>query len=225
MMLMMSMGTALMSGTAAVGGAISGTAAALGSALGITGGAAAAGAGATAAAGAGAAATGTAAAGTAAAGAAAGTAAAGGSALASLQGAASALSAFSTFAGGLAAKRASDQAAYDEGLAAKQETIIGQQESNDILDQALNTLARQKITIGASGVSAFSGTARNITREGVADTERAISITGDNASLRAMRRRSAARALRKRGQGQLFGAIGGAAAQGVDAYAKFKTLG
>lgn len=218
-------GSTLLSGATAAGSAIAGAGASLGSALGITG----AASGASAAAGAGSALSGVAAhAGATSSAAAISQVAAAGSGgtniLALLQGGANTLGAFSTFVGGLAQKRAFDQAAIDEQQAADQERIIGLQEGNDILDEAVSTLARQRIVLGASGVDAFSGTADRVIRRGVSDTERDVRLTGDNATIRALQRRRVARSLRRRGRGALISSIGASAAQGVDAFAKFKEV-
>jgi hypothetical protein len=196
-------GAALMGGATAAGSTIAGASATLGSALGL-GGTAAGATGAAATAG--------------------GAAAGSSSALALLQGGANALSAFGTLASGLATKRASDQRAADEEVAARQEQIIGLQEGNDILDNAISTLARQRITIGASGVDAFSGTAEGRIREGVSDTEENLRLTGDNASIRALRRRRTARSLRRSGRAGLIGAGFQAGAQGLNAAAKFREV-
>lgn len=213
---LIAIGATVSSGAAAAGASLAGASSSLGAALGF--GSAAGGAGAVTGLHAGAAGL--------AANAGIGAAAGGSSGVLSLlSGASSALGAFSTFAGALSQKRQADQAAYDAGIAARQEDIIGLQEGNDILDQAVDTLARQRVTIGASGVSAFSGTAENVMREGTRDTERAVRLSGNNAAIRSIRRRRYASAQRAQGRGAIAAGVLSAGAQALDGAARLKRIG
>lgn len=207
----MAIGSTLMSGATAAGAGLAGAASSLGSVLGFGG---AAAAGTAAHAGVGITAVGAGA-----------SAAAGSGTLSLLSGTASALGAFSTFASALADKRAMDQQAMDAEVAARQDEIIGLQEGNEILDQAIATMARQRVTIGASGVSAFSGTAANIIREGERDTDRAIELSGSRAATRSIRRRRQARTLRSAGRGTIAAGITSAAGQGFEGAATLRRIG
>jgi len=217
----MAIGSQLVAGATAAGSAMAGAASSLGSVLGFGGGAAATATGAGAAAGTAA----HAGVGITAVGAGASSAAAGSSTLSLLSGASSALGAFSTFASALSEKRALDQQAMDAEVAARQDEIIGLQEGNEILDQALSTLARQRVTIGASGVSAFTGTAANVIRQGERDTDAAVELSGSRSATRSIRRRRQARTLRSAGRGTIAAGITSAAGQGFEGAANLRRIG
>ena len=86
-------------------------------------------------------------------------------------------------------------------------------------------MARQRITIGASGVDAFSGTAANVLRKTNRKAESGVRLTGSNASIRAIRKRRQASALRSEGRGVLRAGILSAAGQGFEAASNLKRIG
>lgn len=121
---------------------------------------------------------------------------------------ASALSALSNFAGGMAQSRELEQQALFARAEARQSTLQAQQEQNEILDEALTVMARQRVAFSAAGVDAFSGSAEAAVRQTEADAERDMQIAQDDGLARYLiQRRSGSALMRRARAARSIGAI------------------
>lgn len=143
---------------------------------------------------AGAAAAGTAAAGTAAAG-----AAAAGSGFFSLSTLSTGLSLasmvselFGAQQSGEAQYRQLTQQAQENLIQAKQEELKGKQESNDIMDQMLQTIAAQRLAFSSAGIDPSFGTPVSLAENARNLAERQLGTSRDNARLQVLARRRSA---------------------------------
>lgn len=131
----------------------------------------------------------------------------------------SALSAFSGYSSGLADKAEYEKQAAWETLGATTEILRGRQTENEVLDNLLDTIAKQRVAFGASGVDPFIGTPAAVTRDSVQRGETAGRIAMNNAKTGWFERRQRAAAYRDKGKaskssglsnvaGTILGAVG-----------------
>jgi hypothetical protein len=99
------------------------------------------------------------------------------------------------FVGQRAKAQALAQEGYQERLNATQEVIQGEQRQNETQRRLLETLANQNVAFAAAGIDTASGTPQAARAAAIQDAERELSVSRDDAVVRASIRRAKGRAL------------------------------
>lgn len=112
----------------------------------------------------------------------------------------SSFSALASVFGGIAEKRAMEQAAFQEQLAGRQALVRGAQEGNQYLSEMNERLGKAAISFSAAGGSLSGSSAGRAIGQAFQAGEDDLGQIEENAYMSALERRTRARALKKRGQ-------------------------
>ena len=146
---------------------------------------------------------------------AAGKAGATASLLGKLQMGATALSAFSAFAGGMSDRRLAEEQALGARYEARQATLQGVQQGNDILDGVIDKMAKTRVAYASAGIDAFSGTPQGVIDRIGRDGERDMDVSRSDALVRYLSARRSMANLTSRGRSAgLRGIVNAAATVG-----------
>jgi hypothetical protein len=111
----------------------------------------------------------------------------------------------------MAQKRQAEDQAYQAGLEARQSSIQGMQEGNEILDRVIDTIAKNRVAFSAAGVDPTRGSARDALQKTASQGERSVRTAQDNGFMRRLQSRYSQRMLKQQGSdAMLSGAVAGA---------------
>ena len=129
---------------------------------------------------------------------------------------------FGGFSAGDAAAQQLTQQAEQDLMNAKQEELAGKQESNDIMDNLLQTIATQRLAYSGAGVDFSFGTPDALEKNRTKQAEMQLSTSRDNTKLKTLaRRREGYLTLSQRGQAQSAPIMAGFSSAGKTAMGRF----